>query len=142
MRLTGEKSALADETLLQYDLSAMDAPASPHSTSSTSLVTPEQVREMLQNVLDPELGYNIVDLGLVYDVTVDGHGNVIVLMTLTSPGCPLGDVIEKEVHDKTRLLPGIGTVTVTITFNPPWSPGKASDDLKREFTLMGIPIGE
>jgi metal-sulfur cluster biosynthetic enzyme len=106
------------------------------------MVTAERVREILKNVHDPELGYNIVDLGLVYDIAADEQGNVNILITLTSPGCPLGDVIEKDIRDKVKLLEGVGTITVKITFSPPWGPAKASEDLKREFALMGIPVGE
>ncbi len=104
------------------------------------MVTPETVRDTLKNVLDPELGYNIVDLGLVYDVTVDQERNIRILLTLTSPGCPLGDVIEKNIRDCLRLLATVGTITVTLTFAPPWSPAKASAELQREFALMGIPV--
>ena len=103
-------------------------------------VTTEQVHDILKNVHDPELGYNIVDLGLVYDVRVDDQNNVTVLVTLTSPGCPLGDVIEKDIRDKVNILEGVKDVTVNITFSPPWSPAKASEDLKREFALMGLPL--
>jgi len=110
--------------------------------SRSAMVTAERVREILKNVHDPELGYNIVDLGLVYDIAADEQGNVNILITLTSPGCPLGDVIEKDIRDKVKLLEGVGTITVKITFSPPWGPAKASEDLKREFALMGIPVGE
>lgn len=103
-------------------------------------ITPERVREMLKNVIDPELGYNIVDLGLIYDVSVDADKNVRVLATLTSPGCPLSHVIEKEVRDKVRLIEGVKDIELKITFSPPWTPAKASEDLKREFALMGIPV--
>lgn len=110
------------------------------AASASPAITAEQVRAMLKNVHDPELGYNIVDLGLIYDITVDAQNNVQILATLTSPGCPLGDVIEKDVRDKIKIIPGAGNVTLTITFSPPWSPAKASDDLKQEFLLLGIPI--
>ena len=110
--------------------------------NTPSSVTPERVREMLKNVIDPELGYNIVDLGLIDDVTVDPDMSVHVLATLTSPGCPLSHVIEKEVKDKVRLIDGVKDIELKITFSPPWTPAKASDDLKREFALMGIPINE
>lgn len=106
------------------------------------MITRDAVREALKDVVDPELGCNIVELGLIYDITVAENGDVGVRMTLTSPGCPLRDVIERDVRDRLRLLDGVGEVTVTMTFSPPWSPANASDDLKREFALMGIPAGD
>lgn len=90
--------------------------------------------------MDPELGFSIVDLGLIYDIAADTSGVVSILMTLTSPGCPMGDVIEQDIKREVGVLAGVTAVNVTVTFSPPWSPQKASADLKREFALMGIPI--
>jgi metal-sulfur cluster biosynthetic enzyme len=107
-----------------------------------AMLSADTVREALRDVRDPELGFNILDLGLVYDVTVAPERNVTIRMTLTYPGCPFGATIEKDVKDRLRLLEGIGDITVTLTFTPPWSPAKVSEDLKREFALMGIPVTE
>lgn len=85
------------------------------------LVTPERVKEALKQVYDPELGVNVVDLGLVYGVEVD-DARVVVTMTLTTPGCPLhaslSQAVEAAVHE---LVPGVESVEVRLVWDPPWS---------------------
>jgi len=100
--------------------------------------TPETVREALQDVKDPELNIPILDLGLVYDISVEGESNehVNVVMTLTSPMCPVGPMFKKSVEDKVKGLEGVKTANVDITFTPPWDPRTmASDDVKM---MLGI----
>ena len=95
--------------------------------------TAEQVRDALQDVKDPELDIPILDLGLVYDVAVEGDAqeHVTVTMTLTSPMCPVGPLFKKSVEDKVLGLDGVKTATVEITFSPPWDPRTmATDDVK------------
>ncbi|MGZ3496239.1 MAG: metal-sulfur cluster assembly factor [Vulcanimicrobiaceae bacterium] len=95
--------------------------------------TVEQVRDALKDVKDPELDMGILDLGLVYDINVEGESNehVTVVMTLTSPMCPVGPLFKKSVEDKVTSLEGVKTSTVEITFTPPWDPREmASDDVK------------
>lgn len=101
------------------------------------MATTEMVRDALHNVIDPELGINIVDLGLLYDVSVEGD-DVHVLMTLTSPACPLSEVIHDEVKMKASKLDGIEpeNVTVDITFDPPWSQDKMTDEAKAELGFI------
>lgn len=84
----------------------------------------------LKNVPDPELGISIVDLGLVYDAKVDKKGNAEVLMTLTTMGCPLFDLIEGPVKSELMKLDGVKDVSVELTFDPPWSPEKMSKEAK------------
>lgn len=84
----------------------------------------------LQNVPDPELGISIVDLGLVYDVKADKEGNVDVLMTLTTMGCPLFELIAGPVKTELKKLKGVADVSVDLTFDPPWSPDKMSKEAK------------
>lgn len=81
----------------------------------------EQVRLALRRVKDPEIGLNIIDLGLVYEVTVDG-ADVNVDMSLTSPGCPAGPQILQEAEEQVRSLTGVGAVTVNLVWSPPWTP--------------------
>lgn len=95
--------------------------------------TTEQVREALQDVKDPELDIPILDLGLVYDITVEGDAAefVTVTMTLTSPMCPVGPLFKKSVEDKVLSLDGVKKANVEITFSPPWDPKTmASEDVK------------
>ena len=91
--------------------------------------TRDDVIEALRQVEDPELGMDIVDLGLLYDVEVEG-GNVKVTHTLTSMGCPVGPMIQEDIDRVARELPGVDAVDVELTFDPPWTPEKMSDDAK------------
>ena len=93
------------------------------------MVTREDVVEALHGVEDPELGMDIVELGLMYDVEVDGP-SVKVLYSLTSMGCPAGQMIQESIHDAVAALPGVEQVEVELTFDPPWTPELMSEDAK------------
>jgi metal-sulfur cluster biosynthetic enzyme len=93
------------------------------------------IREMLKDVMDPELGVNIVDLGLVYDVNISEVNDVEVVMTLTSMGCPLGPVITGEVSRALSGLLGIGETSVKIVWSPPWTPDKMTEDARDELGI-------
>lgn len=97
--------------------------------------TKDDVLEGLKNVYDPEIGINIVDLGLVYDADISEGGDVLVTMTLTSLGCPLGPVIMQEVNNALKDLPGIGGTDVKLVWTPPWSPENMSEDAKDELGI-------
>ncbi len=90
----------------------------------------EEMRTKLAEVQDPEINMSIVELGLVYDITLD-DGVATVTMTLTSPGCPLGPIIRGEVYAKLKEFPAVKDVDVNIVWNPPWDPRTmASEDVK------------
>ena len=91
--------------------------------------TRDEVVEALRQVEDPELGMDIVDLGLMYDVEIEGP-KVKVIHSLTSPGCPVGPLIREQIEDVTTAIPGVEEVEVELTWDPPWSPEKMSDDAK------------
>ena len=104
--------------------------ATPASTEPSDATLPEttdgaisadQARLVLRRVKDPELNLNIVDLGLIYDVHVNG-ANVQIDMSLTSPGCPSGPEIMGEAEQQLRTIPGIGDVTMNLVWSPPWTP--------------------
>jgi metal-sulfur cluster biosynthetic enzyme len=95
----------------------------------------DDVLEGLKNVYDPEIGINIVDLGLVYDADISEDSDVLVTMTLTSLGCPLGPVIMQEVNNALKDLPGIGGTDVKLVWTPPWSPENMSEDAKDELGI-------
>jgi metal-sulfur cluster biosynthetic enzyme len=98
--------------------------------------TGDDVHEALREVIDPELGLDIVSLGLVYRVTVDKDGDAVVSMTLTTPYCPMGPMLESQVHAATQFLPGIRDVKVDLIWDPPWDPHTmASDEAKLELGL-------
>lgn len=94
--------------------------------------TKKQVLHKLYDVPDPELGISLVDLGLIYDVSVHDDGSVDILMTLTTMGCPLFGMIESEVAEKVGKLPGVKKVNVELTFEPAWGPEKMSEGAKLE----------
>ena len=97
--------------------------------------TYEELREKLREVMDPEINLSIVDLGLVYDIQFD-DGDVLVTMTLTSPGCPLGPVIRGEAYAKLREVPGVKDVDVQIVWNPPWDPRTmATEDIRMQLGI-------
>jgi metal-sulfur cluster biosynthetic enzyme len=91
--------------------------------------TKDEVVEALHAVEDPELGMDIVELGLLYDVEVEGP-KVKVIHTLTSMGCPVGPMIQENVDQIVRAMPEVEDVEVELTWDPPWSPEKMSDDAK------------
>jgi metal-sulfur cluster biosynthetic enzyme len=91
--------------------------------------TKEEVTEALRAVEDPELGMDIVELGLLYDVEVEGP-KVKVIHTLTSMGCPVGPMIQENIDQIARSMPEVEDVEVELTWDPPWSPEKMSDDAK------------
>jgi len=98
------------------------------------MVTEEVVTEALREVYDPELHYNIVDLGLVYDVDIK-DGDVHVLMTLTTPACPIGPMIAEQVQELLGIMPGITDVDVEFTFDPPWGPDMMTEDAKHDLGI-------
>jgi metal-sulfur cluster biosynthetic enzyme len=91
--------------------------------------TKQQVFDALRAVEDPELGMDIVELGLVYDVEVEGP-KVKVIHTLTSMGCPVGPMIQENINEIARAMPEVEDVEVELTWDPPWSPEKMSEDAK------------
>lgn len=95
----------------------------------------DDVFDGLKNVYDPEIGINIVDLGLVYDADIDETGDVLVTMTLTSLGCPLGPVIMQEVNNALKDLPGIGDTDVKLVWSPPWTPDMMTEEAKDELGI-------
>ncbi len=86
-------------------------------------ITEDQVKLALRRVKDPELNLNILDLGLIYEIKVDGS-DVSVDMSLTSPGCPSGPEIMTEAEQQLKAMPGVGTVAMNLVWSPPWTPDR------------------
>jgi metal-sulfur cluster biosynthetic enzyme len=101
--------------------------------------TEDAMRMALKAVMDPEIGVNIVDLGLVYDVQA-ADGKAAVEMTLTSMGCPLTELIHQQCTLVLTRLPGIEEVDVNFVFSPPWSTEMISDEAKDELRAMGFSV--
>jgi len=91
--------------------------------------TVEEVEEALTNVIDPELGLDFVELGLIYGIEIEGS-EVHVTFTLTSPGCPIGPQVSEQIEEFVGELDGVGAVESTMTFTPPWTPDRMSEDAK------------
>jgi metal-sulfur cluster biosynthetic enzyme len=95
-----------------------------------SAITPETIRKALRQVKDPELGLNIMDIGLVYDVAVNDAGEVHVKMTLTSPGCPSGPEIMHDVKTVIEELEGVASANIELVWEPYWTPEKMDPRVK------------
>lgn len=101
-----------------------------------AIATDDDVRESLRQIVDPEIGINIVDLGLVYETSIDANGLVAITMTLTSPGCPLSGYIGTAVESAVSELDGVKEVDVDIVWSPPWNPSMMSEDARLELGIM------
>jgi metal-sulfur cluster biosynthetic enzyme len=109
-----------------------DGPAAalPAEAATTGAApTPEDVMDALSNVIDPELGLDFVELGLIYGVEVN-EGNVNVTFTLTTPGCPIGPQVTEQIEEFVGELDGVKAIESQMVFTPPWSPEKMSEDAK------------
>ena len=98
-------------------------------------ITEDSVRLALRKVKDPELNLNIIDLGLVYTITVDEGNKVIVDMSLTSPGCPAGPQIMGDVERTIQALPGVGKVVINLVWEPYWTPERIEPKVR---AYMGL----
>jgi FeS assembly SUF system protein len=95
----------------------------------------EAVR-VLQDIFDPEIPVNIYDLGLIYDINVDPGNNMQVLMTLTSPNCPVAESLPAEVETKLKAIDGVQSVKIDLTFEPPWSMDLMTEAAKLELGML------
>ncbi|MFC5268252.1 metal-sulfur cluster biosynthetic enzyme [Kribbella orskensis] len=127
---------MSDQTEEKIELPEVDLEAAAKPAGSTVAV--EDVTEALKDVVDPELGINVVDLGLIYGVTVDDTTTAIIDMTLTSAACPLTDVIE----DQTRMaLDGlVNDFRINWVWMPPWGPEKITDDGRDQLRALGFNV--
>ena len=99
------------------------------------MITKEQVYEALLDCYDPEIPVNIVDLGLIYNVEVDGE-KVAVKMTLTAPGCGMGTMIAADAKEKIMALDGVSDATVELVWDPPWNPSMIKDEAKQRLGIV------
>jgi metal-sulfur cluster biosynthetic enzyme len=107
-----------------------DAPERVETVDASAGDTRAAVFEALKNVYDPELGLNIVDLGLVYEVEVHDDGGVDIQYSLTTMGCPIGPMIEDQMRSFLRGVPGVDEVRPEFVLRPPWTPEMMSDEAK------------
>ncbi len=98
-------------------------------------ISKDKIMEALKSVYDPEIGIDIVNLGLIYDLSVDDGGNVSIKMTLTTPACPLAGTVEEAVRAVVSAIDGVESVNVEIVWDPPWNPSMMSEEAKE---MLGI----
>ncbi|MBP1629155.1 MAG: FeS assembly system protein [Bacteroidetes bacterium] len=96
----------------------------------------ERIILSLKTVYDPEIPVNIYDIGLIYDIIIDEESNVKIIMTLTNPNCPVADSLPNEVLDVVRSVDGVKKAELELTFNPPWTMDKLTDEAKLELGLL------
>jgi metal-sulfur cluster biosynthetic enzyme len=125
---------MSDEMKNRLDGASAEREALPHAPEASApneagaaapageTISPDMAKLALRKVKDPELGLNIIDLGLVYDIAVDANNNIHVDMTLTSPGCPAGPQIMTDVERALQALPGVGDVDLNLVWSPYWTP--------------------
>jgi metal-sulfur cluster biosynthetic enzyme len=101
----------------------------PPGLYTRRMVTADQVEEALTNVIDPELGLDFVELGLIYDIEID-DGDVHVTFTLTAPGCPIGPEVSSQIEEFVSELDGVQSVRSTMVFTPAWTPERMSEEAK------------
>ncbi len=105
-------------------------------TATTKQPSDEEILNSLKTVIDPELGVNIIDMGLVYRIDLDDDGKAQLFMTLTSPGCPAGPQIKGDVIEALSSVEGVTDVRIQFVFNPPWSPAMMTPEGKEELGIM------
>jgi FeS assembly SUF system protein len=96
----------------------------------------EQIVKVLKSIYDPEIPVDIYELGLIYDVMVNTDEEVKILMTLTSPNCPVAESLPREVEEKVKKIENVKDVEVEITFDPPWSKDLMSEEAKLELGML------
>jgi metal-sulfur cluster biosynthetic enzyme len=99
-------------------------------SSNGEPVTEQAIMDALKHVVDPELGINIVDLGLVYDVDIAQDGAIHIEYTLTTMGCPIGPLIEHQMQSFLEKVPGVASIDAEMVLRPPWTPEMMSEEAK------------
>ena len=120
-----------------------EAPAETSAAGASSPMTPEELEALgneliaaLKTVYDPEIPVDIYELGLIYKVDVADNKDVTIDMTLTAPGCPVAGEMPGMVKDAVKTVKGIGEVKVNMTFDPPWTPDRMSEEAKLELNMF------
>ncbi|MFD8740426.1 metal-sulfur cluster assembly factor [Streptomyces sp. NPDC059618] len=143
-----ENTVTSDETVVTSDESAVaraeataapaEAAAAPAEGLTTKPASEEEVREALYDVVDPELGIDVVNLGLIYGIHIDDANIATIDMTLTSAACPLTDVIEDQAKSATDGL--VNELRINWVWMPPWGPDKITDDGREQLRALGFNV--
>jgi len=125
-----------NETDVEVDRTAAGLPDPPAPRADLAAV--DDVEEAMRDVVDPELGINVVDLGLVYDIRVDEENIAILDMTLTSAACPLTDVIEDQARGALSSI--VNDIKINWVWMPPWGPEKITEDGREQLRALGFTV--
>jgi metal-sulfur cluster biosynthetic enzyme len=129
---------MADTGIDHGDLPDVPEAAASAGGVGTSTVSIDDVTEAMKDVVDPELGINLVDLGLVYDLHLDDDSNLVIDMTLTSAACPLTDVIQDQTNSALEGL--VNDVAINWVWMPPWGPDKITPDGREQLRALGFNV--
>ena len=127
--------AAGDKAAAESPAPALD-PAAPRQTPAQAAVSEERIVEVLRTVYDPEIPVNIYEMGLIYGIDVQPPGNVVIRMTLTSPGCPVAASLPLEVEIRVLALPGVISVYVDMVWDPPWTPERMSEAARLQLGIL------
>lgn len=108
----------------------------PATLASESLSLEARIVTVLESIYDPEIPVSIYALGLIYDVAIDSDSKVFITMTLTTPGCPVAEILPIEIEEKVRAVPGVESAQVEITWEPPWTPDLMSEAARLEIGMF------
>jgi metal-sulfur cluster biosynthetic enzyme len=134
---------MSEETQVAEDVERSAEALPEQAAPSAELAKVEDLEEGMRDVVDPELGINVVDLGLVYDIRVEQDNSATVDMTLTSPACPLTDVIEDQARAALTGGPGGGLVNdfrINWVWMPPWGPEKITEEGREQLRALGFTV--
>ncbi len=95
-----------------------------------------EIVKTLKNIYDPEIPVNIYDLGLIYEIKIDEDKQVEIIMTMTSPNCPMADDLLNDVYEQTGKIPGVSKVKVQLTFDPPWDQDRMTEEAKLDLGFL------
>ncbi len=119
-----------------HALSAEELKEQTISETSQSDRLKTEIINTLKETYDPEIPVNIYDLGLIYDVSIDQRGHVLIRMTLTTPGCPVAQSFSESVANRVRMVVGVEDVVVDLVWDPPWSQERITDAAKLQLGLL------
>ncbi len=131
-----ETQATAAPPSAEPEAAASDPGETPGAGDAQEDDLETRVIAALRTVYDPEIPVNIYDLGLIYDLDVDADGDVKIRMTLTSPMCPVADILPQQVENVVLMTEGVRDVDLELVWEPPWHPGRLTDDVKLELGLL------
>ena len=121
---------IATDDVATGDVATNDGEASPKDALKQDVIA------AISEIFDPEIPVNIYDLGLIYDVHVGDEGKIDVVMTLTSPHCPVAEILPGQVKSRVELVEGVNEVDLELTWDPPWTPENMSEPAKLELGFM------